>query len=188
MKERVRSIGLQLAWWAGLYRAPDRILLEDVILPRYTDSNQFRRVLFVGVRWYTRKYPAGFDQTLVTLDSNPRMRRFGAMQHITNRLQRLQEHVRPESLDAVIINGVIGWGLNRPNDVEDAVDACYACMRAGAELVLGFNESLATTPPLEDVAALGAFVPFAFPTLGHRYVVKTPMAEKTHTYLFYRKP
>ena len=76
---RLCSRVLLLPWWIGLWRPPDRFLFEDVLLPHDAARALGGRVLFVGVRFYTRHYPrffAGCERCeLTTLDPNPAMRR-----------------------------------------------------------------------------------------------------------------
>ena len=167
----MKILALQLAWWTGLYSPPDRALLETVILPHYRD----RRMLFVGTRFYTRRYPR-LAPRMVTLDPDPRMARFGAREHFVMPIERFSGH----RFDVVIINGVFGWGINDEATAAAALDACRRALNENGELVIGFNQS--RCPPLD----LRPFRPHIFPPLGAPEVtVATPFAEKSHTYKFF---
>jgi hypothetical protein len=186
---RMRAQLLLLAWWGGLYLPPDRRVLERIILPELAKLGGGRPVLFVGVRFYTRHYSRLFrDAQLVTMDADPRMRRYGAPEHAVERVENLTHCFPPRSLDAIVMNGVIGWGLDTPAAVDAALAACATGLVAGGMLVLGLNERRATTPSLEGLEAMRRFEPVAFPGVQtDRLVVPTPFAEREHTFLFFRK-
>jgi hypothetical protein len=114
--------------------------------------------------------------------------RFGGTPHIVGRVEDVEAHLGPGSVDAVVMNGVIGFGLDEPAAVERALDACHAVLRPGGELVLGVNELLDNGVDLSTVAALGRFDPFVFAPLGSdRHTVATPFREKTHTFRFFKR-
>lgn len=186
---RWRARVLLLAWWGGLYLPPDRRVLERRILPELAQLEKFRRVLFVGVRFYTRKYPRLFGPTeLVTMDFDPRLRRYGAHEHVVDRLENIALHFPHESFDVIIANGVIGWGLDRPEAVNAALAASALVLREGGLLILGINELRAATPKLEGLESLRRFEPAIFPGFTTpRVVVATPFDEREHTFLFFRK-
>ena len=187
---RGRARLLLLAWWCGLWRPPDRVLLEDTLLPHYAPRARGGRALFVGVRFYTRCYPRLFGGCeLTTLDRDPAMRRHGAARHVTDSLENLARHFPPGHFQLIVANGVFGWGLDAPADVEAALAACHACLVPGGDLVLGVNELRAATPRLDASVALRKFSPAAdAPGGAARVVVHTPLGEGTHTFLFFRRP
>jgi hypothetical protein len=182
----VRLIG----WWAGAYLPPDRRVLEHQILPEFGRRDACRRVLFVGIRPYVRTYHRHLPgREYVTIDPNPAMRPFGSSLHVVDRIENLRTHFDAGYFDLVVLNGVIGWGVNTPEAADAALDACFEGLAAGGWLVVGINERRAETPNLSGSAALMRFEPVPFAPLGtQRLVVPTPFAEKTHTYLFFRKP
>lgn len=182
----LRARLLQLAWWAGLWRPPDRVMLEDVILPHCAAAAG--PVLFVGVRFYTRHYaalchPAPFH----TLDRDPAMARYGAPGHLTGSVEHLDRYHPAPYFHAIILNGVLGWGLDDPATADRALAACHAALEPDGLLVLGINETRPQTPALAGLPALRRFVAREFPPLrAARVVVPTPFAERSHTYLFFR--
>ena len=138
----LRARLLQLAWWAGLWRPPDRRLLEDVILPACGAGGG--PVLFVGVRFYTRNYASRCGGAeFVTLDRDPAMRRHGARSHAVAPLEELGRHFPAGHFTHIVVNGVFGWGLDEPGAADRALAACHAALRPGGWLVLG--EDLTTS-------------------------------------------
>ncbi len=183
----LRARLLQIAWWAGLWRPPDRVVLEDTILPHCASAGG--PVLFVGVRFYTRRYPARCPGVeFVTLDRDPGMARYGAPRHLIAALEDLGRHHPAPHFRHIIVNGVLGWGLDEPAAADRALAACHAALLPGGMLVLGLNEERAQTPSLGHLATLqrferGDFSPLRCDVL----VVPTPFAERTHTYRFFVK-
>lgn len=183
----MRNLLLSTAWVMGLYRPPDRRILEDVILPWYA-SPRYGAVLFVGTRFYTRRYPRIFRAgALTTVDANPGMTRYGAERHVIARVEDAASHFARGSLDAVIINGVIGWGVDSSEAVDSTLRACRTVLRDGGEMVIGINPLRAETPLLNDAPALHLFEPFVFEPLGvSSCVVTTPFPEREHAFSFWR--
>jgi SAM-dependent methyltransferase len=193
MNDRLQILGQKLrllAWWTGLYLPPDRRVLERTILPEYGRRGSCRRILFVGIRPYTRGYGRHFrGREYVTIDPDPRMRFFGSSRHVIDRIENLSAHFSPDYFDLIVLNGVIGWGVDSPPSVERALDECFNALDAGGEFVIGLNEERAETPDLSQSVALTRFEPIIFPPLGaQRSMTPTPFAEKSHTFLFFRKP
>lgn len=167
----------------------DRYLLEQIIFPRLRSHADLRRILFVGCAHYTRHYPAAFaDCELLTLDLDPAQARYGAATHIVDSLANLEAHVAPASLDAVICNGVIGWGLDDPGEIEQAIAQCYRCLRPGGLFIVGWNDRDDRRPPvpLEAVESMRAFDPVVFPPFpAPTYPTLTDLR---HMFSFYARP
>jgi hypothetical protein len=173
--------------WLFMHReyVPDRRVLEDVILPALLERADVQRVLFVGCAWYTRRYvPAFAGRELWTLDVDPEQARYGAPRHVVDSLANLGTHVAPGRLDAIVCNGVIGYGLDDPADIETAVAACFDALRGGGLLVLGVDDSAPVA--VADIAALARFAPVAPPPFpASRY----PTFSATgHTFHFHARP
>jgi hypothetical protein len=179
---------LVVCWLTGLYLPPDRRLLERVILPWYARQGWCRRVLFVGVRVYVRHYPRLFrDREYVTIDRNPRMRWFGARRHIVDSVEHLDRHVPAGHFDVVILNGVLGWGVNDTAAAAVTLDACRRALRLDGHLVIGVNDSRMRVSDADAVTLASGFTPWSFPALAARRIdLASPLAERSHTYLFYR--
>ena len=167
-------------------RSLDRRILEDEILPWLAGRDDIRRVLFVGCARYTRHYEAFFsDRDYRTIDPTPRRRRWGADRHIVDRLEHLGRHVAPASLDAIVCNGVLGWGLNRRDDAEAAFDACRAALRPGGELIVGWNDVAPRNRVRPDsLHSLGRFDNVPLP--GYDVVALSCGSAHRHVFVRYR--
>lgn len=151
--ERLRWLMRRLASSAtGRIESADRELLEQRILPAYAARARRQTILFIGCDRSTRHYPRRFEEmarqrsVFWTLDIDPRKARYGAARHIVAAAQDLSAHVAPGSLDVVICNGVLGFGLNDRPSFEAAMRECLHALRAGGELILGWNNVAAYAP------------------------------------------
>ncbi|MGE0608335.1 MAG: hypothetical protein AB7O62_14665 [Pirellulales bacterium] len=180
----------QLAGACGvnLYRfAADRRVLERVILPHLAHGHEFARVLFVGCAWYTQHYAQLFEsKEFWTLELDPTRQKFGAKRHIVDSLENLSLHFSPDSLDAIVCNGLLGWGLNDKQLIERAFGACVDCLRPGGVFVLGWDDVELRRPcPPQECASLQRMKPHVFEPLSTtQYVTKTA---SRHTYDFFEK-
>ena len=149
-------------------------------LPR---QDEIHRVLDIGVAWYTRSYPrlfAGVDYW--TVDFDPAKRRIAGAQHHTVSATQLTDVFDPGTFDLVVCNGVIGWGLNDPADVEKGLDACADVMRPGAWLVVGWNDMEGRrVPGLDDLLAK-RFRRQVFPVVGADHFI--PETRYAHRFDF----
>lgn len=186
---------LHFAWKNGRYTPPDRRVLEREILPALAAEPNVDRVLSVGVAWYTQRYANAFEnKTFVTLDLDPERAIFAAggarsSRHVVGDLRDLERHVdASEPFDLVLMNGVIGYGLDQRDDVDRALRACAARMRSGGTLVLGINEEKPTNVDPTSVSAYAQFEPRAFGRWSSgRVTIAVPFRERTHTFLFWRR-
>lgn len=166
----------------------DRRLLESRILPALARRVDITRLLFVGCASYTRHYEALFERTEYwTIDPSSRRQRWAAGHHIRDRLERLGLHVPRGYFDAIVCNGVLGWGLDRRADAETAFEACFDALRSRGELIVGWND----VPPHNRVvpgcvSALGRFVRADFDAFRASQIrIDVP---HRHVFEFYRKP
>lgn len=166
----------------------DRRILEQVVIPELVDRDDLSRILFVGSDWYTSHYERLFEgKDYWTLDRDRRKRRHGARQHVVDSLENLGRHFPPGSLDAILCNGVFGWGLDRPGEAEAAFDACWTALRPGGFLVFGWNDRPENRPfPPYEIEALRRFEKAPFEPLGSwRYRVAD---DSRHTFDFLKRP
>jgi SAM-dependent methyltransferase len=165
----------------------DRRVLEQVILPVYARRPDIERILFVGCAAYTQRYGEFFrGREYWTIDPVARRHRYGSQRHIIDRLENLARHVSAEYFDLIICNGVLGWGLNLLRDADAAFEACHRHLRAGGELLLGWNDIAPRNRVLpEQVPALRGFEALTFEALQtSRLLVDVP---HRHVFEFYRK-
>jgi SAM-dependent methyltransferase len=173
---------------ASFLRNEDRRVLEQIIFPYFLNDQACQNILFVGCDWYTKGYTAWFaGKNYWTIEVDPALRKFGADQHIVDSLQNVSCHFPRGTLDLIICNGVFGWGLDTPSDVEKAIGACYDALRDGGILVVGVDGVEERRPyALETSDALRAFAPYTFPPLDTAdYLTDTPYR---HRFLFFSKP
>ena len=148
---------------------PDRLLLEQCILPHYAARPDMRNVLFVGVGWYTAGYEALLDGLqYTTIDVDPRAARYGSRhRHVVTSIVAATDHFAAGEFDLVVLNGVFGWGLNARADVEAALHGVRQLLRPGGELVVGWYDVPRYRPfPFSDCRALNDFEPAVFAPLG----------------------
>lgn len=174
--------------WILRYRYGDRRLLEDVVLPALDSDPTVESLLLVGCAWYTRHYPGLLPRKRVmTMEIDPAKAAFGGDPHIVANMTDITEHVAADSLDAVICNGVLGWGLDEPDAVEAAFAGAVTCLRPGGLLLLGWND----IPPRNDcppdtIAALDGLEIADIPGLDTHSLVA--LERNQHCYQAYRKP
>lgn len=133
----------KMRWKNGRWRlaTPDRVVLEDVVVPGILATGEVHDVLDIGVAWYTRNYPRLFrGADYWSVDVDPREARHRRGQHHTLSATRLTDAFAQDAFDLVLCNGVIGWGLNRREQVEQGLDACAAVLRPGGWFVVGWND------------------------------------------------
>lgn len=118
-----RMIGGRIPWalWQfGLYIPEDRKILEQCILKHYQGRTEIGRILFVGVASYVRHYAQMFPhQLFITLDRSAPRARYGGPHHVVDDLANLGIYFMPNYFDLVVMNGVIGWGLNDLHAIND---------------------------------------------------------------------
>lgn len=166
----------------------DRRVFEQLVMPYFAAHEEYRRVLFVGCDWYTKHYADLFaEREYWTLEKDPGRARYGAQRHVTDTLAGLRRHFAEGSLDLVLCNGVVGWGLNELGEAEVSFEACFEALRGGGVLVVGWNDVPHKRPfRLEECRALSRFEPFVFPPLGTaQHVVPVRLR---HTFSFFLKP
>jgi hypothetical protein len=168
-------------------KTEDRRILEGTILPAIAQSPEYKRVLFIGCDWYTRGYQRLFAaRDYWTMEIDPAKSKYGARQHIVDTAENLALHFRPGSLDFIVCNGVIGWGLDDRAGIEKMLESCWICLREKGVLMIGWNDVPEHSPvALSDLDALKKFQPYIFPELGKSELLTD--SDLRHTYNFYVK-
>ena len=169
-------------------KTEDREILEDTILPAIASSQHYQHILFIGCDWYTRGYKKLFaDRDYWTLEIDPAKRKYGARQHIVDTAENLTRHFKPGSLDFILCNGVIGWGLNKREGIESMLEASWDCLRERGVLLIGWNNVPERLPVvLSELKALRRFKPYVLPQLGVAEL--TTNTDLRHTYSLFTKP
>lgn len=174
--------------WDLPMETEDRFWLEQRIFPYLLARPEYRRILFVGIAYYTKHYERLLPGVeFWTMDPDRERRPFGAVRHATDILQHLDRYVPAGFFDAIIVNGVIGWGLNEPAEIEKAYAICHQGLRQDGLLVVGWCDMphLRCLPPHES-ESLKAFAPYPCSAIGGS-VMQTDTPNR-HTYSFFRKP
>jgi hypothetical protein len=129
--------------------SPDRVLLEQTIIPALL-AQGFDTVLSVGVEQYTAHYPRRFasgNVDLWTIDIDPYHARWGMPgRHVTGDVRDLGKIFSRARFDAVLFNGIIGFGINDLDLAEEAIEGIAAVLKPNGWLVLGWNSDKGVDP------------------------------------------
>jgi SAM-dependent methyltransferase len=182
---RLRS---KMRWKNGRWRlaTPDRVFLEDVIVPGFLAMDDIHRVLDIGVAWYTRSYPRLFKGVEYwTIDVDPTKQRIAGRNHHTLSATNLTDEFQPATFDLIVCNGVFGWGLNEPAGVEKALDQCADVLRPGGWLVVGWNDMEGRRVPGMETLFTKRFRRQVFPPVGADHFI--PETSYAHRFDFLTK-
>lgn len=129
-------------------RHPSRQWLEREVLP-YLPELGFKRVMFVGTGPYTWHYErialrAGGEW--ITCDISPAAAVWGARRHLVADVQEIDRRFSPGYFDAVILNGVLGFGIKTETELKTAALAMWRVLRPGGLLILGWNSDAIADP------------------------------------------
>jgi hypothetical protein len=166
-------------------RLPSRRFIHATLLPLLADAG-CADLLFVGVQSYNNRIAricARLGFRLWTIDVDPAAARWGAAgRHIVADVREIDRHMAAHVFDAVILNGVLGYGIDDPRGAEAAVRALATVVRPNGFVVIGWNpgrvadyRDLAATRDLLMRARLGSlrasveFAPDAIQPHPHRY-------------------
>jgi hypothetical protein len=119
--------------------APSRLFLEYFLLPKLRRGlKPGPRILIVGVAEFTCHYFDLFKMHDVTsIDIDRRVAQFGSPTgHISDSVARLSCYCPDNHVDAVIMNGVYGWGLDTYEGMRGAIDAVYSALRPPPGLLI----------------------------------------------------
>jgi hypothetical protein len=165
----------------------DRSILTEVIFPYFSLQDAYQKVLFVGCSAYTQGYKALFHgKEYWTIDPKRVKRKYGSERHIVDSVTNIGRYVAKNYFDVIIMNGVIGFGLNRVSDIEQAVDACYDALASGGILLLGWNDTTQRTPiDIRRIRTLMKFRELYFDPLQACHY--RAQGSHRHTYSFYRR-
>jgi hypothetical protein len=179
-----------VAWAAGriLLHTDARLTLERRILPSIARDASFTRILFVGCEWYTWRYAWLFRRREYwTIERRPEAsRRYGGPRAIADDVGRLDQYFDAGALDVVICNGVLGWGVDRPDEAEAMLAQIHRVLRPGGLFVLGWTNVAPRRPvDVDTTPSLHGFEPYVFPPLGTaRQQTKNPLP---YVFSFFRK-
>lgn len=135
---------------------PDRVILTGTLLPAFTG---FRRTLWIGCQAYTPPYYATLESgggECWTLDLNPESAAWGREgRHVIGDLTQADTLFAPAFFDAVICNGIFGWGVNSLEERSKALAAMATILKPDGVLLMGWNNHK-TDDPVPLASALFA--------------------------------
>lgn len=78
--------------------------------------------------------------TMTSIEPDASASMYGSLhRHIEDTAQNLMKHVQPEAFNVAVLNGVIGFGLNKGTDIRVAAAALYSALKPNALLIIGYN-------------------------------------------------
>ncbi|MDD5586305.1 MAG: class I SAM-dependent methyltransferase [Alphaproteobacteria bacterium] len=132
---------IDLFVYRRIVESPDRIILQRDILPAFSALGG--KLLWVGCRRYTAGYYAVLEQnggTCRTLDFDPAVAKWGlAGRHHVADLLDVAKLFAPGTFDAVLCNGVFGYGVDNAESQIRAFEAMAAVIKPDGWLMLGWN-------------------------------------------------
>jgi SAM-dependent methyltransferase len=140
---------------ARIVRSPDRQVLVDRYLPAFAAVGG--RMLWVGCQAYTADYAARLEAEgaeVWTLEFDPAAAKWGRDgRHRTGDLKAVDTLFSDLMFDAILCNGVLGFGVDTPDDQRTALDAMAKVLRPGGLLLLGWNTDRISDPIAEGMTA-----------------------------------
>lgn len=161
----------------------DRNVLETIIFPYVLAKYNPRRVLDIGREDYQYFYNEFFkNRELWTIDMDPQRKNFGHPEkHIVDNAANLKKYFKTGQFDFILMNGVFGWGLDKPGEIEKAFSAIADILKPNGLFILGWNND---PVPLNNIKALNKLRPIKFsPLKTHCF----HCANGDHKYNFYSK-
>ncbi len=146
-RPRVRAMREEILarYVAGL---PDRRYWNETVMPALLKAG-FKRILFVGCGSYTRDVHRAFEAQGVecwTSDIIPENAQWGNPdRHITCDIADIRAHVPEAHFDAILFNGVMGYGVTGEH-MKVIAPELAAILRPPALLVIGWNKGLVEDP------------------------------------------
>lgn len=184
-KKIIQAIPKNIRSWIREYhssrrtsRSPDRAILTDIIIPAFAETPDFglgAEILWIGTRSYTKGYYALLEKQGArcwTLDIDPEAERWGRPgRHTVGDVLALKALFPDRRFDAIFFNGVLGWGVDTPDDQQAATKAIAAVSKPEGWLLVGWNTNR-ISDPLETAALTPWFAPVSLPNFGTRQVVE----------------
>ncbi len=165
---------------------PDRKLLADAYIPAFAAEGG--KILWVGCRAYTADdYPVLEAQggEVWTTDIDPGAARWGVQdRHRTGDICEADSFFADQMFDAIVCNGVLGFGVDAPEQQRKCLQALSRILKPGGRLLLGWNVDKIADPVAASLTE---------PWFAHQAFAGQParvsFAETTHVYdAFVRRP
>lgn len=161
--------------------------MENEIFKNLLSENKFKEILFAGVEIYTWHYKDFFkDKNFHTIDCDPHKRNYGNGDlHKVGSVCDLTKIYERAKFEAVIFNGLVGYGLNSAEDVNTAICEAYHVLADGGLLIIGWNNTKDhldfALEHLQGYELFEEFVPAKLGLTGSRLEMKN---DNMHTFDF----
>lgn len=163
---------------------PDRQFMAQAFIPEL--AAQKGRILWVGTRAYTARNYAALERLgaeVWTTDIDPKATRWGRPgRHRTGDVCEIDRVFPDLTFDAVICNGVLGYGVDTPEMQVRSLEAIANVLTDDGLLLLGWN-----TDKIDDPVAAGLTRSRYAQTSFAGALSRTAFAEVTHIYDCLRK-
>ncbi len=138
-------------WSHGFWTPKDRAYLVGKILP-WVSAN-YTGILFVGVQKYTKDYEKYFlNNQAESIDIDFTQARWGFIKHHFGPIEILKE--KNLHYGAIILNGVIGYGLNTQIECEKFIKCCADLLTIHGLLLIGVNPNEIGEVRLDELSSL----------------------------------
>lgn len=158
---------------------PDRVAMAQDYIPAFADLGG--RILWVGCRDYTAADYEPLEARggeVWTTDISRSAARWGRPgRHRTGDVCGVDALFRDVMFDGVVCNGVLGWGVDAPEQQARALKALAAVMRPGGLMLLGWN-----TDKIADPIAAGLAAPWFAPSAIGDQPPRRTFDGSTHVY------
>ena len=160
----------------------DRNVLESIIFPYMLACHNPKTILDIGREDYQKFYNNFFEnRELWTLDYNPKHKKFGAKNHVTDDVVNIKKHFKSNYFDFILMNGVFGWGLDDEKKIQITFDGIYKILKPGGIFILGYNDEIF---PFKKINGLNKLKKYKFRPLKNS---SFRCINGNHTYNFYIK-
>lgn len=148
LKRLVFKLSPHLAVKMGIefpLKSPNRIFLETSIFQYinkiYGGKQPRSNGLFIGTDKRSWHYPRVLDLELHTIDIESKKAFYGNHKHhIVGSATELERYYDPKSFDVIIGNGLIGFGMNAPEQCEQLLMGAALLLKDDGLFVVGFND------------------------------------------------
>ena len=165
---------------------PDRRLLAEAYIPALAAEGGI--ILWVGSRAYTADDYAALEASggeVWTTDIDPEAARWGREgRHRTGDICDADMLFGDMTFDAIVCNGVLGFGVDAPEQQRKALKALSRILRPGGRLLLGWN-----VDKIGDPVAAALTEPWFVHQAFAEQPARVTFAQTTHVYdAFLRRP
>lgn len=165
---------------AGKIRAlADRTFLAEVYIPALAIEGG--TILWVGCRAYTAEDYAVLESggaEVWTTDIDPDAERWGRPgRHRTGDVCVVDALFADRTFDAIVCNGVLGFGVDAPDRQRQALQAMSRILKPDGRLLLGWNVG-----KIGDPVAAGITAPWFVPDAFAGHPARVSFTQTTHVY------